>query len=324
MPAFTFADLELPMVFIPNVISAVLEGSGVSTTLRRSERVIRLKQRFGLGDIDSLTNFEDVYAYTLVEYAFDEEGCRKPDALIQLFKAKEVRDVFRFAYSENDAAGWLEKGEAIAQHKLGSQLPGIDPQRELGIFAALFIEIVKQTRSPKEIRQEQKLDSLQQSLQQVQMRMQQLPSLEAVNQLVNQLAGAEALALPAAAENSSAADLARQLGEWFKVLNYDRDENYEVWEADHFEWIINFPVGRRKVARTLVRGLAGEVGMADLQAFQQAVDSAGADEGWLIGNRRVSKATRTAVQTEASYETISCYTFDELLDEDADFSKYLD
>ena len=312
------------MDFILTVVSALLEGTGVKEKIGRSEQVIRLKQRFGLSDIESLTKFDDVYAYALVEYAFDEEGQRKPDALIQLFKAKEVRDVFRIAYRENDAAGWLQKGEAIALHKLGDQLPGIDPRRELGTFAALFIEIVKQTRSPKEIRQEQKLDSLQESLQQVQARMQQMPSLEAVNQLVNQLAGVETLALPAAAEDSNAADLARQLGEWFEVLDYDRDEEYEVWAADYFEWIINFPVGRRKVSRTLVRGVAGEVGIADLQAFQQAVDSAGADEGWLVGNRRVSKATRTAVQTEADYETISCYTFDELLDEDADFSKYLD
>ena len=312
------------MDFILTVVSALLEGTGVKEKVGRSEQVIRLKQRFGLSDIESLAKFDDVYAYALVEYAFDEEGQRKPDVLIQLFKAKEVRDVFRIAYRENDAVGWLQKGEAIALHKLGNQLLGVDPQRELGTFAALFIEIVKQTRSPKEIRQEQKLDSLQQSLQQVQVRMQQMPSLEAVNQLVNQLAGVETLALPAAAENSSAADLARQLGEWFEVLDYDRDEEYEVWAADYFEWIINFPVGRRRVSRTLVRGVAGEVGMADLQAFQQAVNSAGADEGWLVGNRRVSKATRTAAQTEADYKTISCYTFDELLDEDADFSKYLD
>ena len=312
------------MDFILNIVNALLEGTGVKEKLGRSEQVIRLKQRFGLSDIESLTKFEDVYAYALVEYAFDAEGQRKPIVLIQLFRAKEVRDVFRLAYRENDAAGWLRKGEAIALHKLGDQLPGIDPQRELGIFAALFIQIVKQTRSPKEVRQEQKLDSLQRSLQQIQTQMQQLPRLEAVNQLVNQLAGVETLALPAAAESSSAADWARQLGEWFKVLDYDRDEHYEVWAADYFEWIINFPVGRRKVSRTLVRGVSGEVGMADLQAFQQAMESVGVDEGWLVGNWRVSKATRTAVQTQSTYKTISCYTFDELLDEDADFSKYLD
>ena len=312
------------MDFILNVVNALLEGTGVKEKLGRSEQVIRLKQRFGLGDVESLTKFEDVYAYALVEYAFNEEGRCKPEALIQLFRVKEVRDVFRTAYRENDAAGWLRKGEAIALHKLGDQLPGIDPQRELGTFAALFIGIVRQTRSPKEIRQEQKLDSLQQSLQQMQARMQQMPSLEAVNQLVNQLAGVETLALPATAENSGAADLARRIGEWFEVLDYDRDKEYEVWEADYFEWIINFPVGRRKVSRTLVRGVAGEVGMADLQAFQQALERAGADEGWLVGNRRVSQAVRKAAASEAAYEKITCYTFDELLDADADFGKYLD
>ncbi|MEO1791608.1 MAG: NACHT domain-containing protein [Cyanobacteria bacterium J06629_19] len=43
-----------------------------------------------------------------------------------------------------------------------------------------------------------------------------------------------------------------------------------------------------------------------------------------MGNRRVSKAVRTAAETNEVYDAISCYTFDELLDEDADFDKYLD
>ena len=62
------------MDFILNVVNALLEGTGVKEKLGRNEKVIRLKQRFGLDDIESLTKFEDVYAYTLVEYAFDEEG----------------------------------------------------------------------------------------------------------------------------------------------------------------------------------------------------------------------------------------------------------
>lgn len=102
------------MDFILNVVNALLEGTGVKEKLGRGEKVIRLKQRFGLTDIESLAKFEDVYAYALVEYAFDEERQRKSDALIQLFRSKEVRDVFRLAYRENDAAGWLRKGEAIA------------------------------------------------------------------------------------------------------------------------------------------------------------------------------------------------------------------
>ncbi|NER83327.1 MAG: hypothetical protein F6K42_28000 [Leptolyngbya sp. SIO1D8] len=244
---------------------------------------------------------------------------------MQFFQAKEVRDLFQAAYRQNDPRGWLRKGEEIAQFRLQGQLSGIDPKRELGTFAAVFIEIVKQTRSPKEIRQDQKLEALQRQLQSLQSHIQQLPSLEAINQQVNQLSGAATTpALPAAAQTSDAVDLAHQLGDWFNVLDYDRDPDYAVWTLNYFEWIINFPITRRKFSRILVRGVAGEVGMADLQEFQQAIEQTNTDEGWLVGNRRVSKAARTATQQGTRYETITCYTFDELLDEDADFSKYLD
>ncbi|MDB9526926.1 NACHT domain-containing protein [Oscillatoria sp. CS-180] len=310
---------------IEKVIDAVLDATGLKEKIGRNDRVIRLLKRFNLDSVEVLTAFEDLYAYALVEYAFDDEGLCKPPELVTFFKAKDVRDLFQTVYQNNDPKGWLRKGEEIAQFRLGKQLPQMDPKRELGTFAAVFVEVVKQTRSPKEIRQEQKLDSLQRSLQTLQTQIQQLPSLEAINQRVNQLAGAdETLALPAAAETSRAVDLARQLGEWFDVLDYDRDPDYETWTEDSFEWIINFPMTRRKVARILVRGVAGEVGMADLQDFQQAIARTNTDEGWLVGNRRVSKAARTATQEDTHYDTITCYTFDELLDEDADFSKYLD
>ena len=181
-------------------------------------------------------------------------------------------------------------------------MPQLDPQRELGTFAAVFFEVVNQTRSPKEIRQEQKLDSLARSLQTIQTQIQQLPSLEAINQPVNQLAGAETSSLPAAAQTSNAAALAHRLGEWFAVLEYEREPDYEVWAKNYFEWAIDFPVTRRRVSRTLVRGVAGAVEMADLQDFARAIAAANADEGWLVGNRRVSKAARRAVQEEATYE----------------------
>ncbi|MGB7248534.1 MAG: NACHT domain-containing protein, partial [Phormidesmis sp.] len=312
------------MDFLIEVVNAVLEASGVKERVGRSEQVIRLKQRFGLDDIEALSKFEDVYAYALVEYAFDADGRCKPDVLIAFFKLKEVRDVFQSAYRQNDPAAWLQKGQAIARYKLSDRLPQLDPQRELGTFAAVFFEVVNQTRSPKEIGQEQKLDSLARSLQTIQAQIQQLPSLEAINQTVSQLAGKETSALPAAARESNAAALAHRLGEWFAVLEYERVPDYEIWEQDYFEWAIDFPVTRRRVSRTLVRGVAGAVEMADLQDFASAIETAGADEGWLVGNRRVSKAARQATMDEAAYEEISCYTFDELIDEDADFSKYLD
>ena len=309
---------------IDKVIDAVLEASGIKEKVGRNQHVLRLLQRFGLDSLTALTSFEDVYAYALVEYAFDKTGVCKPKELIQFFKSKEVRDVFQAAYRQNDPGGWLRKGEEIAQFKLGGELPQLDPKRELGIFAAVFIEIVKQTQSPKEIRQEQRLDSLQRQLKTLQTQLQTLPTLEAINQQINQLTGADTPTLPTSAQSSQAIALANQLEEWFEVLEYDREPNHEVWETNYFEWIINFPITRRKFSRILVRGVTGEVSMADLQEFQQAIKNTSTDEGWLVSYRRVSKAARTAAQQEATYADITCYTFDELLDEDADFGRYLE
>lgn len=91
----------------------------------------------------------------------------------------------------------------------------------------------------------------------------------------------ERLALPKQVVNSNAAELAHQLGEWFGALGYDRKE-YEEWTSEYFEWIINFQIARRRSSRTLVRGVADEVDMADLQDFLQAVERVRADEGWLV------------------------------------------
>ncbi|MEM1256437.1 MAG: NACHT domain-containing protein [Cyanobacteria bacterium P01_H01_bin.21] len=319
--------MPIPDSIIEKVIDAVLETSGIKEKVGRNECVIRLLQHFELDDIESLTKFEDVYAYALVQYAFDDIGQCKPRQLIEFFKAKEVREVFQAAYRQNDPGGWLRKGEEIAHFRLGNKLLDLNPRRELAIFAGVFMELVRQTSSVKEIRAEQKqqtrFNRLQKQLQDIQTQIQHLPSLDAINHKVNQLAGTEVLALPEVAQMSNAIDLAHQLGEWFEVLDYDRDPDYEVWNTNYFEWIIDFPLTRRKVSRTLVRGVAGEVGISDLQDFQKRIETTGVNEGWLVGNRRVSKAARKAVEDEASYEDISCYTFDELLDEDADFSKYL-
>jgi hypothetical protein len=45
---------------IEKAVDAVLEASGLKDTMGRSERMIRLKQRLGLDEVESLTAFEDV------------------------------------------------------------------------------------------------------------------------------------------------------------------------------------------------------------------------------------------------------------------------
>lgn len=136
--------MNLPII---EVLDAVLEISGVRDRSARHEQVIRLKRRFGLVDLESLTKFEDVYAYAVVEYAVGEESGEKPRELVAFFKRKEVREVFRSAYQQDDKWAWLNKGREIARYQLKG-LPEVDAARELSLFAGVFLQVLQGTRSP--------------------------------------------------------------------------------------------------------------------------------------------------------------------------------
>jgi predicted NACHT family NTPase len=72
-----------------------------------------------------------------------------------------------------------------------------------------------------------------------------------------------------------------------------------------------------------VRGIAGEAGLRDISALRESVEKHRTDEGWLVTARRISRAARDEVE-KAENRNLACYTFDELLDQDADFTAYLD
>ena len=118
-------------------------------------------------------------------------------------------------------------------------------------------------------------------------------------------------------EKCKAKDLAEQMRGWFEALSYGFEE-YEVWEENYFEWIITVP-GRRRYDRILVRGVAGEANIKDFQALCELVTEHRTDEGWLVAWRRVSDA----VKQQSGQNNIYCYTFDELLDDVAQFDGYI-
>ncbi len=120
----------------------------------------------------------------------------------------------------------------------------------------------------------------------------------------------------------TAADyLAQQLRAWFKTLNYNF-ESHTIQVDDYFEWIINVPA-RRGYDRILIHGIEGEAEVSDVAALRRAVDEHKTDEGWLVVVRRKSQAACDAIEKKENRD-LFCYTFDELLDEAADFSSYLD
>ena len=312
---------------LERIIDVLLKVSGAEARVKRNERVIRILQQFNLDPEHPPSDFSDIYAYALVEYAFDERGDRKSEPLIKLFRTEAAKQLFRQAFEHNAPREWLSQGEAlIARSDIGRDLRrlDIDLSRELAVFARCFLEIARKSRTPKETLAAHQVNSLQRQMQTLQRQIKQLPLAE-LHQTVNPLTGQTQPALSPAAgteQTCRAAPLAQQLTAWFKVLGYDR-ESHNLWTENTFEWIITIPVRRRRYDRIVVRGAAGEADMADVQALRQSVERHNADEGWLVSQRRVSQAARRAMR-EQENEALSCYTFDELLDQDADFTGYLD
>jgi len=116
--------------------------------------------------------------------------------------------------------------------------------------------------------------------------------------------------------------LPKQMKEWFEILGYQfTDYHREEKKGKRwFEWIIKIKT-RRGHDRILVRGVEGEAAICDLNALRQSVINERTDEGWLVAVYRISKAARHEVKKPEN-QNLFCYTFDELIDLDADFSGY--
>ena len=114
--------------------------------------------------------------------------------------------------------------------------------------------------------------------------------------------------------------LAQQVRAWFETLGY-HFERHSIRTTDYFEWIITVPA-RRGYDRILVRGIEGQSEISDVAAVRQAVSEQKTDEGWLLAAHRVSQAAHDEV-AKPEHRQLLCYTFDELIDERADFGGYL-
>jgi predicted NACHT family NTPase len=115
--------------------------------------------------------------------------------------------------------------------------------------------------------------------------------------------------------------IAKQIHDWLTALRYEF-EAYQDLQPDYCEWIIRIPVRRGRFDRILIRGIQSEAKVRDFQALKTSVDSHQTDEGWLIVNRRISPAVQTELAKDEN-QHLSCMTFDELIDQDADFEPYL-
>jgi predicted NACHT family NTPase len=317
--------IPIPLDTIIGAITDIVSPTAlIKDKLQRNETVIKLLKKFNLDPEHPPADFSGVYAYALVEY-----GVGKPKPFLALFRQNEIQKIFRKALDQNNPSILLKEGEAFLDgYALGDEIRelGIDAHREFAAFATVFIEVAKRSRTPAEVLTNQQIGSLHKRIEDIQQRLNRLPTLEGIRTEMARLAAQDYPALPAAEsstdKNCRAFVLAQQMRGWFETLGY-RFERYEAWENTHFEWIINIPVRRNRYDRILVRGIEGEAGIRDVAALRQSVEEQRTDEGWLVTARRISRAARDEVEKEENHH-LGCYTLDELLDQDADFSGYLD
>ncbi|MDJ0775027.1 MAG: NACHT domain-containing protein, partial [Mastigocoleus sp. MO_167.B18] len=313
------SPIDLDLLF--NAISIV--NPLIKDKFQRNETVIKLLQQFNLDPEHPPADFSGVYTYTLVEY-----GVGKPKPVLELFRKEEIKKAFRQAFDRNNASILLsEVDHFIDTYALGDEIKDlrIDLRREIAAFYIIFSEVVKRTRNPADTMMSQQIGSLHRRIANIQEQLNRLPTLEGIRTEIARLAlpeNVETLHVTSLQNENQcrAIALAQQMRGWFETLGYSF-EKYEVWAKEYFELIINIPV-RRSFDRILVRGIAGEVGLSDVMALRQSVQQQKTDEGWLVTTRRISRVARDEVKKEEN-RYLDCYTFDELIDLDADFSGYL-
>jgi predicted NACHT family NTPase len=315
------------MIINPEQVISAITGVAnplIKEKIQRNETVIKLLQQFKLDPEHPPADFSGVYAYTLVEY-----GVGKPKPCLELFRQEEIKLAFRKAFDHNNPSILLSEVDAcIDACDFGDEIKylRIDIRREIAAFYIVFSEVAKRSRNPADTLMSQQIGSVHKQIANIQEQLDRLPTLEGIRTEIARLAAQNYPALPgveASVENRCRAiALAQQMRGWFDTLGY-RLEKYEVWGNSFFEWIINVPARRNRYDRILFRGVEGEVGLKDVAILRNSVDQQRTDEGWLVTARRISRAARDELEKEENRH-LACYTFDELIDQDADFSDYLD
>ncbi|GAB1543843.1 hypothetical protein NUACC21_65190 [Scytonema sp. NUACC21] len=315
--------IPLNLDAIINAISSIASPL-IKDKLQRNETVIKLLNQFNLAPEHPPADFSGVYAYALVEY-----GVGKPKPFLELFRHEQIKQAFRKALDHNNPSILLSEVDTfVGAYALGDEIKtlSLDIRREVAAFATVFIEVAKRSRTPSDALISQQIGSLHKRIAAITEQLDRLPTLEGIRTEMARLAAQNYPALPAASiateNNCRAVALAQQMRGWFETLGY-RFEKYEVWAEDYFEWIINIPVRRNRYDRILIRGIAGEAGLSDVMALSSSVEQQRTDEGWLVTARRISRAARNEVEKEENNH-LGCYTFDELVSQDADFTGYLE
>ena len=291
------------MFIIDKVISTIVDEAAKKGWKRatQEERVLNILDKVGLRPDAPEPDFDSVYAHTLVEY-----GIEKPKPILEFFRHEDIQSAFRESFEKNAPnILHLEAESFIEWNWIGDELREInlDPRLEFARFTFVFNLMVDRTRTPAEVRRDHKIDSIGRGVQ----------------DLLEWSKGAGLQAIRAKNLEKIQGTTADQLKAWFKTLGYKLGSHH-IQTEEYSQWIIKISA-RRGFESILVRCMEKRAECSDLESLEQAVSKFETDEGWLVAARRISQAARDMAEQK---KDLFCYTFDELLDEHADFRRYFD
>ncbi|MCA2554196.1 MAG: hypothetical protein IM466_10820 [Microcystis sp. M04BS1] len=176
------------MVDLSPVIKVIvgLSGKPIKDQLDRNEMVQSALRKMGFEPEHPENKFSVVYIHTLVKY-----GVGKPEALLQLFRVKEVSQAFRQAFEQENPSIVAETVEEIRKYtskveemlkqtknsdidsnididkhllSIILQESNINIEKELNHFTTIFIEVANSTRGPSDVIRDQEIRKLRESL----------------------------------------------------------------------------------------------------------------------------------------------------------------
>ncbi|RCJ38765.1 NACHT domain protein [Nostoc minutum NIES-26] len=120
-------------------------ASLVINQAQRNETVVRLLKEFKFDPVQPPKDVDGVYVYSLIEY-----GVGQPEAILNLFREREIKNAFWSAYTANNPLGFCKEVEKFLQGKdleFDIRLLRIDLRVELEEFGEKFIEVAKKSGS---------------------------------------------------------------------------------------------------------------------------------------------------------------------------------
>ncbi|MEH2274218.1 MAG: AAA family ATPase [Nostoc sp.] len=120
-------------------------ASLVINQAQRNETVVRTLKQFNFDPVQPPKDVDGVYVYSLIEY-----GVGKQEALLNLFREREIKNAFWSAYTSNNPLGFYKEVEKFLQGKdseFDIRLMKIELRTQLEEFGKIFIKVAQTTKS---------------------------------------------------------------------------------------------------------------------------------------------------------------------------------